>query len=134
MSDKKDILFEINENSTIKASKQGYQYCTTTPPHPFGEKRKDRKKKYIYLHRAMMELELGRYLEQHEQVDHRDKNRTNNAIANLRLVNFKDHQRDHATDGKNQFWKHSPRTQPRKKTASDSIPRVVLAFLNKHTS
>jgi len=134
MSDAKEKIFEIDDNSIVKASKQGYLYCTTTPPHPFGEKRKDRKKKYIYLHRAVMEQDLGRYLEPHEQVDHRDKDKTNNDIVNLRLVNFKEHQRDHATDGKNQFWKHSPRTKPRKKTASDSTHRVVLAFLNKHTN
>lgn len=133
MSDKKEKLFEIDEDSIVKASKQGYLYCTTTPPHPYGEKRKDRKKVYIYLHRAVMEQNLNRYLEQHEQVDHLDKDKTNNDLSNLRLVNFKDHQRDHATDGKNQFWKHSPRTKPRKKNASDSIYRVILAFLDKHT-
>ena len=129
---KKDKLFEIDEDSIIKASKQGYQYCTTTPPHPYGEKRKDRKKVYVYLHRARMEQSLGRYLEPHEQVDHNDKDRANNAIANLSLINFKDHQRAHATDGGNKFWEKSPRTKPRKKTASDSIYRVVLSYLSNH--
>jgi hypothetical protein len=133
MSGTKEKIFEIDEGSIVKASKQGYFYCTTTPPHPFGEKRKDRKKKYVYLHRAVMEQDLGRYLEPHEQVDHKDKDKSNNDISNLRLVNFKDHQRSHATDGKNQFWKHSPRTKPRKKNASDSVYRVVLAFLTKRS-
>jgi len=130
MAKKKDKLFEIDEDSVVKASKLGYLYCTTTPPHPYGEKRKDRNKKYIYLHRAILEQKLGRYLEPHEQVDHKDKDKTNNSLSNLRLVNFKDHQREHATDGKNKFWEKSPRTKPSKKTASDSAYRVVLAFLS----
>ena len=133
MSKKSDKLFEIDEGSIVKASKQGYFYCTTTPPHPSGEQRKDRKKKYIYLHRAVMEQKLGRYLEPHEQVDHMDKDRTNNDPSNLQLVNFKEHQRAHATDGKHQFWKHSPRTKHRKKSASGetAAQRVVLAFLSR---
>ena len=135
MSKKKEKLFDIDDGSTVKASKQGYLYCTTTPPHPFGEKRKDRKKKYIYLHRAVMEQELGRYLEPMEQVDHKDKDKTNNSPSNLRLVNFKDHQRDHATDGKNKFWEKSPRTKKRSKKASESSEmayRVILAFTSRH--
>lgn len=131
----KDKLFTIDKDSIVKASKQGYMYCTTTPPHPYGETRKDRNKKYVYYHRALMEQHLGRYLRPDEQVDHIDKDKTNNTISNLRVINFKEHQRNHATDGKNQFWKHSPRTKPRKdKNAHDSALKIVLAHLSKKLS
>lgn len=118
MSKKK--LFEIDKDSIIKATKGGYQYCTTTPEHPYGEKRKDRKKKYIYYHRAIMEQHLGRYLKPEEQVDHKDKDKTNNTISNLVLIERGPHQKDHVDRG-NHFWKKSPRNKPKKKKASDIV-------------
>ena len=122
-------LFEIDENSIVKATKGGYWYCTTTPPHPFGEKRKDRKKKYIYLHRARLEQSLGRYLKPHEQVDHKDGDKSHNELGNLVLKELGPHQRDHAHTN-NPFWKKSPRNKPRKKKASmqDMVARVILRY------
>ncbi len=130
-------LHDIVKDSIIKATKGGYWYCVTDPPHPFGERRKDRKKRYIYLHRAVMEQHLGRYLKPDEQVDHKDKDKSNNSISNLELKVKGDHQRDHANNG-NSFWKKSPLNKPgakrkKKKTASlEAMARkVVIAFLSK---
>ena len=124
-------MFEkINYDDVVKATKDGYLYVTTTPPHPYGEKRKDRKKKYIYLHRAVKEKELGRYLTPDEQVDHKNKNKKDNSPSNLVLILKGDHQKDHVSRG-NHFWKKSPRNKPRKKKASDEmVQRVLFRYLN----
>ena len=123
MSKKK--IFEIDPDSIVKATKGGYQYCTTTPPHPFGEQRGDRKKKYIYYHRAVKEQELGRFLKPHEQVDHKDGDKTNNNPSNLILTELGTHQKDHADNG-NSFWKKSPMNKPKHKKASDEMIQRVL--------
>lgn len=126
----KKKLHEIDPDSIIKATKGGYLYCTTSPQHPFGERRKDRKKKYVYLHRAVMEQELGRYLDSDEQVDHKDGDKTNNKPSNLILVERGPHQKDHVHRG-NHFWKKSPRNKPRKKKASSgAILRVIQRYLS----
>ena len=128
----KKKIHEIVEDSIIKATKGGYQYCVTDPPHPHGEKRKDRKKKYIYLHRAVMERELGRYLEPEEQVDHKDGDKSNNDPSNLVLVTRGPHQKDHVGRG-NHFWKKSPRNKKKKKKASTTlINRVILRYFSDH--
>jgi len=121
---------KINYDDVVKATKDGYMYVTTTPPHPYGEKRKDRKKKYIYLHRAVKEKELGRYLTPEEQVDHKNKNKKDNSPSNLVLILKGDHQKDHVSRG-NHFWKKSPRNKPRKKKASgEMIQRVIFRYIN----
>lgn len=129
MADKK--LFDIDPDSIVKATKGGYLYCTTTPEHPYGEKRKDRKKKYVYLHRAKMEQHLGRYLKSNEQVDHKDGDKKNNNISNLVLVKRGPHQKSHVNRG-NHFWKKSPMNKPgRNKKAFDKmVVRVINRFLS----
>jgi len=52
---------------------------------------------YAFEHRIVMEKHLGRFLKPEEEVHHKDKNRLNNRIKNLRL--FKDkssHMKHHA--------------------------------------
>jgi hypothetical protein len=133
MSKESPKMFDtINMDDVVKAGSLGYLYVTTDPPHPYGESRKDRNKKYVYLHRAVMEKHLGRYLEPEEQVDHKDKDKTNNSPNNLRLRNLGEHQKEHSLT--NHFWKTSPLNKPhkKKKKASDlhdSAMRVVIAFL-----
>ena len=121
----KKKLFEIDKDSIVKATKGGYYYCTTTPEHKFGEIRKDRKKRYIYLHRARLEQKIGRYLKRHEQADHKDGNKENNSPSNLVLKVHGEHQRDHANNG-NSFWKTSPLNKPGVKRKAH---RVVARFL-----
>ena len=100
----------------VKGGSQKYKYCVTDPPHPFGEVRKDRKKKYVYLHRAVIENELGRYLKPGEEVDHKDKDVTNNDPSNLQLRIVGEHQREHAHNG-NHFWETSPKNKSKKASA-----------------
>lgn len=58
-----------------------------------------RHKKY-YLHRIIMETFLNRNLKKHEQIHHINGNKLDNDINNLKVVNFKEHQRDHAIKNK----------------------------------
>jgi len=118
----------INMDDVVKATKGGYLYVTTTPDHFYGEQRKDRKKKYVYLHRAVKEKELGRYLKPEEQVDHKDGDKTNNAPSNLEVKDLGPHQKSHALERGNHFWKKSPRNKPGCKIKEASY-RVVLAYL-----
>jgi len=104
-------LFEIDKNSIIKATKGGYYYCCTIPPHKYGEVRGDRNKKYIYLHRALLEQKLNRYLKPEEQSDHKDGNKEHNVPSNLELKTLGEHQKSHSERG-NHFWKKSPRNKP----------------------
>lgn len=120
-------LFEIEGDSKVKAGSNGYYYVCTDPPHPYGEVRGDRKKKYIYLHRALLEQKLGRYLENHEQAHHIDDNKENNIPSNLELKELGDHQKEHAH--KTKFWKASPMNKPKRKIKKASIIRVVGLFL-----
>jgi hypothetical protein len=43
----------------------------------------------------LMEIELGRYLDDNEQVHHRDENPLNNDISNLEVLNRVDHGKQH---------------------------------------
>lgn len=122
---KKKPLFKINYDEAITARGSGHQYVTTTPPHPHGEKRGDRDKVYVYLHRAVMELHLGRYLKDDEDVHHKDENPRNNNISNLELATHDDHAKGHAH--KKKFWKKSPRTKPNRKKAQ----RIAMAFISR---
>lgn len=123
----KSKLHKIIPESIVKATKGGYMYCETDPPHPAGEKRKDRKKRYVYLHRAVMENKLGRYLKPDEQVDHKDGDKTNNEPSNLELIELGVHQKSHADRG-NHFWKNSPRNKSKKKASDDMVQRVILRY------
>jgi hypothetical protein len=115
---------KIDWDSIVKSGEQGYQYCVTDPPHPQGESRGDRKRKYVYLHRAVMENELGRYLKPGEEVDHKDGDVTNNDPSNLELRHAGEHQREHALNG-NSFWKKSPRNKPK----DASVTRVLRLYV-----
>lgn len=48
--------------------------------------RKDKNKNYIYMHRVVLERKIGRYLNDDEEVDHINGNRSDNTRENLRLA------------------------------------------------
>jgi len=125
----KKKLFDIDAGSEVKSGALGYMYCTTTPPHPYGMKLGDRKKKYIYLHRAVLEQKIGRYLKQHEQSHHKDENKKNNTPSNLELINRGEHQRQHAIErglGKYDRAKAKKKREQKAKKASTSINPIAL--------
>lgn len=115
--------FKILKDSIVKGAREKYYYCETDPPHPFAEKRGDRDKRYVYLHRALMEQKLGRYLRPNEEVDHIDGDPGNNRLSNLRVHT----KSSHAQKGK--FWEKSPRTKPGQDRAAAF--EVASRFLNQ---
>lgn len=115
--------FKILKDSIVKGARGKYYYCETDPPHPFAEARGDRDKKYIYLHRALMEQKLGRYLRTDEEVNHKDGNPKNNKLSNLEVLNKSDHAQ------KGECWKKSPRTKPGQDRAAART--VVAQFLTR---
>lgn len=122
--------FKIIPDSIIKATSGGYLYCQTDPVHPSAEKRPDRKARYVYLHRVILENHLGRLLQEGEEPHHIDGDPTNNVPSNLTIKDTGEHQRDHANTD-NPFWKHSPRTKPRKKKA-DLLRAFALILSAPH--
>jgi hypothetical protein len=120
-------LFTIDPDSEVKGSGDGHVYVTTTPNHPAsgaGKKMPDHKKTYVPKHVAVMELSLGRFLKDGEEVHHLNENKKDNSISNLELTNHSDHAKTHSK--KKKFWKKSPMNKPGREAAL----RVVSAFLN----
>ena len=121
---------KIDKDSIITGTGRGVQYCCTTPVHPQARALGDRDKKYIEVHRVVMENHIGRYIdpEKGEEVHHKDRNPRNNALSNLELKTKSEHQKEHANKDKrwekSEFWKKSPRTKP------GQIRKVVRSFLN----
>jgi len=115
-------LFKILD--VVKGTGNGYLYCVTDPVHPNGEVRKDRNRRYVYLHRVVMENSLGRLLKPDEQVDHKDGDKENNTLSNLALTKRGPHQKTEVERG-HRFWKKSPRNKPGRKAAQN----VVRNFL-----
>ena len=65
------------------------------PEHPFSDN-----KGYMLEHRLVMEIKLGRYLKQDEIVHHKDGDRENNDISNLKLLSRFSHADLHCTNKK----------------------------------
>jgi hypothetical protein len=69
--DWKDFPKTISSHGYIMVKFKQHPYCN--------------KSGYVYEHRLIMEHELGRYLTSKELVHHKDENRKNNEISNLKL-------------------------------------------------
>ncbi len=70
-------------------SKGDYNYAVV-PEHP-----RAARYGYVLEHRVIMENFLGRLLERHEVVHHKDENKKNNSISNLEVMHSSDHSRLH---------------------------------------
>ena len=115
--------FKIDPDSEVTSGSHGHLFCTTTPVHPDAMKLSDRNKRYIYVHRVVMENHLKRLLNpDKEEVHHKNDNPEDNRLSNLQLLS----QEGHAT--KEEFWKHSPRTKPGQKRKAH---RVITAYMNR---
>jgi len=103
--------FKIIPDSIVKGDAKGHLVCETIPVHPHAISLPDRKKKYVYLHRVIMDNHLGRITDPDTtDIHHKDGDPSNNSISNLELTDKGEHQEIHAPDKK--FWKKSPRTKP----------------------
>ncbi len=81
-----------------KIIKKGdYQYCIVRD-HP-NRTNND----YVLLHRVVMENYLGRILNSNEVVHHKDENKLNNNISNLKLMTNSDHSLAHALEKGRKF-------------------------------
>lgn len=58
-------------------------------------------RKWIYEHREVMEIYLGRKLKSNEHIHHIDENPKNNNISNLKIVSPEEHVRIHKPALKN---------------------------------
>ena len=61
-----------------------------TPGHPYADR-----KGYVVEHRLVMEQHIDRYLTDNEEVHHKNHDRTDNRIANLKLMTKGQHTRLH---------------------------------------
>jgi hypothetical protein len=129
----KKPMFEIDKDSEVTGTGNGYVYVTTTPDYsgPGIKKMKDHKKKYVPRARALVELSIGRFIDpDKEEIHHKNEDVTDDSPSNLELKTRGEHSRGHAK--KNKFWKKSPRIKPGVKRAS--ILRVISQFLDRTQS
>ena len=68
-------------------------------------------KGYIYEHRYVMELHIGRVLRKDEVVHHIDFNRSNNDLPNLRLMSRVEHSKLHSDMRYGDAWMRKPKVQ-----------------------
>ena len=80
-------------------------------PEHEGAIKTGKNKGYIYEHRYMMELHLGRVLRDDEVVHHNDFNRSNNDLSNLRLMTKGEHSKLHSDMRYGEARKRKPKVQ-----------------------
>lgn len=115
--------FKIDPDSEVTSGSHGHLFCTTTPDHPDAMKLADRNKKYVFIHRVVMENHLKRLIDpDKEEVHHKNEDPEKNQISNLELLTKSGHTKETAP------WKSSPRTKPGQRRKAE---RVVSAFLRQ---
>lgn len=116
--------FKIDQDSIVVGDGIGHLYCTTTPDHPDAIILKDRNKKYVPVHRVVMENHLGRLIDpKKEEINHKNGNPKNNALSNLKLVSHEEHAREHAH--KKKFWQKSPRNKSARRVIENFLIKII---------
>jgi hypothetical protein len=77
----------------FRVNSRGKYLYVINPAHPLADKRGR-----VALHRCVMEEKLGRYLERHEIVHHKNKNTKDNSPENLEVTTQSDHSRLHGAE------------------------------------
>lgn len=85
-------------------------------------------------HRLVMEAHLGRRLERNEVIHHKDGDKSNNALTNLELMSYRDHNLLHGWEKvqhKNQVGSEPPyrgSAAPNSKLTEDIVRQFKLDF------
>lgn len=75
-----------NWKGGMRQTKAGYRMKLAPPDHPYRTKRG-----YVMEHRLVVEAHIGRYLDPHEQVHHRNGIKSDNRLINLEIVTRANH-------------------------------------------
>jgi hypothetical protein len=95
------------------------------PCHPKGE--------WVQHHRVVMELFLGRYLEEGEIVHHINNIRDDNRIENLELVNREGHTSCHMSGEKHPMFGKKHTEETKKKMSANRTGEKAHMFGKKHS-
>ncbi len=79
----------VLKNKINTHKRLNYQYFTDIN-HPLADKYG-----FVYYHRHIFSIKIGRWIKKSEIVHHKDGNRTNNSVKNLELLTQKEHGHKH---------------------------------------
>jgi len=68
------------------------------PDHPHSFSWGNNGTGWVYEHRYVMEVHLGRFLQSDEVVHHKDRDRSNNSVSNLELLSASEHSKLHVVE------------------------------------
>jgi len=91
MADEKKPKVAFQILSVVRGG--GYLYARTEPAHPH-----QNSNGFYPLHRVLVENQMGRLLRDDEVVHHKDDDKSNNELSNLKVMRRTDHTSHHEAD------------------------------------